>query len=315
MKKTIVLFSLIISSIWGYTQSSNLIIYSENGERFSVVLNGILQNADVETNVLITDLIAPSYQVKILFEDSQISDLTKTIYFNEPSVQATYKIKQNKKGEYVLRFFNSVPIMQAPPRPPHQQVVVFTTTPAISTSVTHSTTTTSVHGHPGGENVNMSVNMGGVNMDVNVDVNSGGSHSTTYSETHTVTTTTTSNMGGHQHGVDPNHYVLPGYSGPYGCPFPMNPADFQAAKMSIASKDFSDSKVRIAKQIIDSNCLLSSQVMEIMQLFDFEDDKLEIAKYAFGYTLDYGNYFKVNNAFEYESSIDELDNYIQSFRR
>lgn len=310
MKKTFLLLTLLFVGFLTNAQKSNLVIFSENGERFQVVLNGILQNAQAETNVMIQDLIAPSYKAKILFEDPEISDLEKTIYFQEMNVQLTLKITQNKKGDYKLRMFNAVPLAQAPPRPPAQQVVMYTTVPATTVTTTHSTTTTTSHGHPaGGENVNMNVNMGGVNMNVNVNTSGTDVHtSSTYSETHTTTTTT----GAHH---TETTYVLPGYSGPYGCPYPMAPHDFADAKRSIASKDFSDSKLRMAKQIIDSNCLLSSQVMEIMQLFDFEDDKLEIAKYAFGYTLDYGNYYKVNNAFEFESTIEELDNYINSYRR
>jgi hypothetical protein len=314
MKKTFLLFSFLVLGISIYAQRSNLVIFSENGERFQVVLNGILQNAQAETNVMITDLVAPSYQAKILFEDANIPDLEKTIYFQDMNVQLTMKIKQNKKGAYVLRLFNTVPLAQAPPRSATQPVVVFTTVPPATTTVTHSTTTTTTHGQPvGGENVNVNMNMGGVNM--NVNVNASGNTGTTYSETHTVTTTTSSNVDGSFHGTDPEHYVLPGYSGPYGCPFPMAPHDFEDAKRSISSKSFSDSRVTLAKQIIDSNCLLSTQVMEIMQLFDFEDDRLEIAKYAYGYTLDYGNYYKVNNAFEFESTIDELNEYMNSFRR
>lgn len=313
MKKTILLFSILFVSLLSFAQSSNLIIFSENGERFSVVLNGILQNGQPETNVMVQGLIAPTYQAKIIFENVQIPELTKTIYLNEPNVQVTLKLKTNKKGNYVLRMFNTVPLAQAPPRPPQQQVVMFTTTPAVATSVTHTTTTTSVHGggHPTGENVNMNVNMGGVNMNVNVNATATGS--STYTETYTTSTTTTTN--GEMHSEPTSNYVLPGYSGPYGCPYPMSQHDFENAKRSISSKDFSDSKLKLAQQIIDSNCLLSSQVRQMMELFDFEDDKLTLAKYAFGYTLDYGNYYQVNDAFEYESSIDELDDYMRSFRR
>ena len=108
----------------------------------------------------------------------------------------------------------------------------------------------------------------------------------------------------------PAAYVLPGYSGPIGCPYPMSPTDFATAKSSISSKSFEDSKLTIAKQIFGSNCLLSSQVKEIMSLFSFEDSKLEFAKFAYGKTYDTGNYFKVNDAFTFESSIDELNTYI-----
>jgi hypothetical protein len=51
-----------------------------------------------------------------------------------------------------------------------------------------------------------------------------------------------------------------------------------------------------------------------MSLFNFESSRLEFAKFAYGYTYDLGNYFIVNDAFNFESSISELDRYIQTGR-
>ena len=45
-------------------------------------------------------------------------------------------------------------------------------------------------------------------------------------------------------------------------------------------------------------------------LFSFEDSKLDFAKYCYGYTYDLGNYYMVNDAFDFESTIEELNNYI-----
>ena len=313
MKRSLLLSTFLLLIMMGFSQRSNLVIFSENGERFQVVLNGILQNAHAETNVLITDLIAPTYKAKIIFANQKIPALEKTVYLNEPNNQLTLRLKQNRKGKYVLRMFNMVPLAQAPPPPPSQSRVVYTTQPAVATTITHSTTTTTNHGgQAGGDHVNMNVNVGGISMNMNVDVNDGGNQ-TSYSETHTSTTTTSHTGGVHNGGVEV--YVLPGYSGPHGCPYPMSKADFAQAKRSIAAKDFSDSRLTLAKQIIDSNCLLSTQVMQMMELFDFEDGKLELAKYAYGYTLDYGNYYRVNDAFTFESSIDELNEYMNSFTR
>jgi hypothetical protein len=47
-----------------------------------------------------------------------------------------------------------------------------------------------------------------------------------------------------------------------------------------------------------------------MLLFDFEQSRLNYAKYAYGYTYDKGNYFNVNDAFDFETSIQELNNHI-----
>jgi len=110
----------------------------------------------------------------------------------------------------------------------------------------------------------------------------------------------------------PSAYEMPGYNGKIGCPWPMVEQDFASAKQSISSKSFEDSKLTIAKQIISNNCLLCSQIKEIMGLFTFEDSKLEFAKYAYGYVYDLNNYYKLNDAFTFESSIDELDEYIRA---
>jgi hypothetical protein len=110
----------------------------------------------------------------------------------------------------------------------------------------------------------------------------------------------------------PNVYQMPGYNGKIGCPWPMSEQDFASAKQSISSKSFEDSKLTIAKQITSSNCLLCSQINEIMGLFSFEDSRLDFAKFAYDYVYDMNNYYKLNDAFSFESSIEELDEYVRA---
>jgi len=137
------------------------------------------------------------------------------------------------------------------------------------------------------------------------------SSQTTTTTTHTTTTYSNSEPEQPKQKV----YVMPGYNGAVGCPWPLSHQDFNGVKNSISSKSFDDTKLTIAKQVISSNCLLSSQVKEIMLLFSFEDTRLDLAKYAYGYTFDIGNYYQINDAFTFSSSIDELNSYIQGFRR
>jgi len=149
--------------------------------------------------------------------------------------------------------------------------------------------------------VNINMNMGGMGIDMNVNVRE------TYTETYT-TTTTTSTVGGGQ-----DHYVMPGYGGAIGCPWPMEEGQFADAQRSVSSKDFEDSKLTVAKQITGSNCLTADQVRRMMNEFDFEGSKLNYAKFAYGKTFDIGNYYKLNDAFDFESSIDELNQYINRY--
>ncbi len=290
-------------------QTSNLIVFTEEGERFKLILNGVQQNVESQTNVKVTDLNPGAWKMKILFDDQQIAPVDKTLPLN-PGIEYTFNVKKNNKGVYVVRFLNEVPLAQALPPAPNQQVVVYHASPPpaqTSVTVTETTTTTATGTS---DNVHVNVGMGGVGINMNVNVNDG------MGATHTQTTTTTtySSTTAVSQPQQPV-YAMPGYNGPIGCPMPMAPADFSAARQSILQKNFNDSKLTMAKQITSSNCLTADQVRDLTMTLDFEESKLDYAKFAYDYTFDIGNYFKVNDAFDFEMSIEELNMYITSRRR
>ncbi|MCC6839418.1 MAG: DUF4476 domain-containing protein [Flavobacteriales bacterium] len=96
-----------------------------------------------------------------------------------------------------------------------------------------------------------------------------------------------------------------------GCGHAMAASDFQEAKTKISSKGSDDTKLMLAKQIAGSNCLSTSQVKAVMNLFSFEDSKLDFAKYAYDHASDRNNYYHVNEAFGSTGSVEELNSYIQ----
>ena len=315
-----------IVMIWGsaaFAQTSNAIIFTENGEKFTVILNGLRQNEKPETNVKVEGLNANFYKMKVIFDDAALGQNNFNLNI-EPGTETTYVIKKNNKNVYVLRPMSMVPIAQSPPSSSSSAVVTYNPNAAPYTGgetiVQETTTTTTTTGTPSGGGVSMGFNMGETGGSINMNVSgfdqSGGAVTT--QQTTTVTTTTSSSSSNSNYNSPPPPpppAYLPGYNGPIGCPVPMAPGDFESMKASIASKSFEDSKMTIAKQILNSNCLLSGQVREVMGLFTYEESKLDFAKYAYGKTYDIGNYYKVNDAFTFESSIDELNGYINSYRR
>lgn len=90
----------------------------------------------------------------------------------------------------------------------------------------------------------------------------------------------------------------------------MAPLDFNEAKQTIKSLSFDDSRLSTAKGIVYSNPMTTEQVCDICRLFSFEQSRLEFAKYAYQYTVDPNNYFKVNKTFNFSSSADELNQFI-----
>jgi hypothetical protein len=92
----------------------------------------------------------------------------------------------------------------------------------------------------------------------------------------------------------------------------MNSIEFSSTLTALESKNFSDSKMELAKQIANSNCFSTDQVYQLMKLFASEDQKVELAKYCYMKTTDQKNYYQLNDGFAYKGSIDELSAYIKA---
>ena len=93
-------------------------------------------------------------------------------------------------------------------------------------------------------------------------------------------------------------------------PYGMNPQDYDDAYQVISNESFDSSKLTVAKQVISSNPMTASQILGICQLFSFESNKLEFAKFAYPYCVDQNKYYLLNEAFSYESSKRELNNFL-----
>ena len=327
MKKLFLLALGVMMAFYSQAQTSNAILFTENGERFTAILNGIRQNEKPETNVKITGLNAEFYKLKVIFESTALGEKNFNLAL-QLGMENTYVIKKNNKGEYVLRFMSAVPLAEAPRTAPTQTEVVYHANPVaqpvpVESSQTVTTTTTTT-GTPTGNtdavNINMGVNVDGMGGGINISV-SGMEGTTTQQSSTTVThtTTTTTTSGGMNTPPPPPPapapiVYLPGYNGPIGCPVPMSPEDFSALNQTISSKTFEETKFTIAKQVLQDRCMFVSQVKQIMLQFTFEQTRLDFAKFAYDRTYDIGNYFKVNDAFTFESSIEELNEYMNARR-
>ncbi|MBK7885817.1 MAG: DUF4476 domain-containing protein [Bacteroidetes bacterium] len=328
MRRLMLIGMVLLLSFQVSAQSSNVVLFTENGERFTAILNGIRQNDKPETNVKITGLSAEFYKLKVIFESTALGEKNFNMAI-ELGKENTYVIKKNNKGEFVLRFMGSVPLAEAPRNTPAQSTVVYHANPVAqpvegtmsSQTVTTTTTTQGAStGDPEAVSLNMGMNVDGVggNISINVSGMDGTTQqSGTTTVTHTQTTTTTTNVSGINTPPPPPPapvVYLPGYNGPVGCPIPMSPQDFDDLKQTVSSKSFEETKFTISKQVLQDRCMLVSQVKQMMLIFTFEQTRLDFAKFAYDRTYDIGNYFKVNDAFTFESSIEDLNDYIETRR-
>lgn len=95
--------------------------------------------------------------------------------------------------------------------------------------------------------------------------------------------------------------------------FPMSSEEFNLLRNAINNEWFSDGKLMIFKQAVNAGHLFTTaQVKQIIALYDFSSEQLEVAKIAYNSTLDTENYFLVFDTLHWSSSKKKLNNYIAS---
>lgn len=358
LKKTCLALFIIGATALNAQNSNNLVVFSETGDRFYLVLNGLKYNQSPETNVKVTNLNATNYKAKIIFE-KPLDDLNSTVHLMwegnaVTGKEFTYAVTRHG-DKHKLRFVSQADLGTANAAASNSVVYnangtlaggstsattdVANTSTTINTnnntvaagingggynSTTTITTTTTTGNNPNGA-VGMNMNVDGMNMSVNINGAGMGTNTNSNSNT-TVTTTTTSYTtsstsyagGGVQNtnvnntATNTNYNTSGTTTG--GCYAPMADASFQDLKASISAKSFEDARLKVAKQGVSANCVSTAQVRQLMDLFTFEDNKLEITKYCYDYTTDKNNYFKVNDGFGFEASVDTLNDYISQKR-
>jgi Domain of unknown function (DUF4476) len=331
MKRFLYLFIVLATSFFAKAQG-DLVVFSENGEQFYLVINGEKHNKTPETNVKAFGLTQQFVKVKVVFADGALGEVSQNTPI-EPGMETTLMVKQNNKGVYKLAWRGTAPSTQTaaapmnpqmspatqgmrqlppPPPPPAPPVQTYPASSGTVTTQTQTTTTTMGTPMPGigigatiddgmGGQVSVGVNVGGMGMGMQV--------------TESQTTTTTTNVNVNTNAYPPQQ-TYPQPPPPPPAPayqpqcYAMDQVSFGNALASIKKASFSDTKLTIAKQVIGSNCVSSAQVKSMMGEFDFEDTKLQFAKLAYPKVVDPQNYYMINDGFEFESSTEELAKFI-----
>jgi hypothetical protein len=170
------------------------------------------------------------------------------------------------------------------------------------------------NGNATGGNVGMNINVDGMNMGINMNVPNVNVQ-TSGTTTRTSSTTTNSTVPAHTTRPSepaqnqPSSATIPSNG---NCSRSMDAASFGKAKQTIESKGFDDTKLSTAKQVAKANCLTTDQILEVMRIFGFEESRLEFAKYAYDYCFDQNDYYNVSQGFSFDSSTEELNEFIES---
>ena len=106
-----------------------------------------------------------------------------------------------------------------------------------------------------------------------------------------------------------NYFKMDNYTGKIACAWPIKAEALTEIKAAINTQTLEDSKLDIAKektQYIDSLCITVNQLREVLLLFEYEETKLDYAKFVAPHIFDIDNIGKLNDVFDFENSIDEI---------
>lgn len=99
-----------------------------------------------------------------------------------------------------------------------------------------------------------------------------------------------------------------------GCRAAMSSGDFEAALSTIKGSSFDDTREGTARQILSNNCMNTDQIISMIKLLTFEENKLSLAKYAYNFCVDKKSYFKVANTFTFDNSKRDMNEFLQGQR-
>lgn len=99
----LVLF-LLTSPIFTYAQNpylGSVTVFSEEGENFTLYLNGDRKNGEPSARVVVNDVTEVPISIRIVFENGATPEVKKSGF--RGGKDCTYAIQKNKKGEHVLK--------------------------------------------------------------------------------------------------------------------------------------------------------------------------------------------------------------------
>lgn len=262
-------------------QNSNIQIYSENQEPFSLKINGQqVSSTDDNTHDVTGMLQGVNYEILIDYTMPNTSDIKTSLNImrnNETGV-LTYMVPKFFQGSLIYQGANK-----------------------LDSDVSMN----------GNVSINMNINHQGLNVSMGMDNNQNSSQSSTPSVNTNDTDPTPTNTY-ESNSQETTVVYVDGYSGKIGCSTPVSEERFKSMMESIDNASFAEDKVRVAKRILKTNCLTIDNLALILEEISFDEDQLELAKFAYDHVYDLENYYKVYDVFSFSKSGEELEEYIEN---
>lgn len=200
------------------------------------------------------------------------------------------------------------------------------TRPGTNTNVNVGTTTNNAAQQTTTNGANVNVNVNGVNPTVNATVPGGNTNVTvsggnvtqnSSTSTTTTTTTTTTNSSSSVNGstnvtngtaTNTSNTVGGTSNGRMVCSKTLS--NLETLKTELTAYSFEDDRVEAIKVTLKSKCLYAADAVKLLDLYSFDDNRLDVAKFLSDHLLDYDNASSLGPKMTFDSSKMEYLQYI-----
>tara|TARA_B110000261_G_C12875298_1_gene274152 strand:- start:96 stop:533 length:438 start_codon:yes stop_codon:yes gene_type:complete len=96
------------------------------------------------------------------------------------------------------------------------------------------------------------------------------------------------------------------------CTNSISDKNFQIALKTIKTHNFDEAKKEATAKLLSGNCFTSLQVKTLVEIFSFEEHKLELVKLAYSHVIDKDNFGILLTIFAFEDAKEELLEFIKN---
>ncbi len=322
MKKINFLLTIlaVLISFSVFSQTSNLIVYSNNpAQRFRLVVNGNLISKIYEENVKVQNLEAQNYEIKIIFENRMLGFIDKNIYIR-PNSEKIYAIVpfQNSMGRrrlppvgqtspLTLEMISELPLNSVDDQYSGTANDEFDAV-AYTTGFSPEATTGGVRYENGNVivgNDENGISIGTNGLEINFDIDNiiekiTNENSEPNNNTNDFPDNEVSNNTKEDNSETANNNCTPS----------LDEQEFKTILAQLQKETMESKRLLTAKYVANNNCLLTLQVQEMIGLFRFENNKVELAKFGYHHVSDKENYPLLIDSFKFLTSKQEIKEYI-----
>ncbi|MBS1742951.1 MAG: DUF4476 domain-containing protein [Bacteroidetes bacterium] len=299
----------------------SLNVFSQNGDKFFLYLDGIKQNETAQSNVRISNIPGLYYTVKIVFNDSKLPTIVKNNVVvsdaEEQLVDAAYRIRRDQSAKPRFNFYAIGPAKTDFTPPPGMSVFTFSTPGEVKNTRDTAAMAKQPVAKVKGSISNLKVTEAPApkatgtpaattaksSKTKEVKPETGKSDNGASANTK-ATAKSQADAPASKSNNNPNAEIKKCNGWPIG------KGDLVAGKKIIEQAATEEEKLTVAQDFIISNCLTVHQVAEFCSLFKSEKTRMSFAKYAYKFTIDRNNYAELASLFATEKSRKELNTFI-----